>query len=102
MALLTPETPARDRPSLTSGRDACRSSESRPVWSSILRPTVPGRFVISDDSFARFVALACHDLRTPLATVGGFANTVQQIAELGDPAERYVGMIASAAEQMAE
>jgi signal transduction histidine kinase len=58
--------------------------------------------VTSDDSFARFVALACHDLRTPLATVGGFANTVQQIAELGDPAERYVGMIASAAEQMAE
>jgi signal transduction histidine kinase len=29
-----------------------------------------------DTSFARLVSLACHDLRTPLATVFGFARTL--------------------------
>ena len=32
---------------------------------------------MTDDSdFARLVSLACHDLRTPLATVHGFATTL--------------------------
>ena len=29
-----------------------------------------------DNAFARLVSLACHDLRTPLATVHGFATTL--------------------------
>jgi signal transduction histidine kinase len=58
--------------------------------------------VPSEDSFAQFVSLACHDLRTPLATVSGFAHTLQQTEELEDPAARYVGMIQAASEQMAE
>jgi signal transduction histidine kinase len=58
--------------------------------------------VASKDSFARFVSLACHDLRTPLATVGGFAHTLERTEEIAEPAKRYVGMIQSAAEQIGE
>lgn len=54
-----------------------------------------------EDSFARFVSLACHDLRTPLATVSGFAHTLQQ-NEIGQPADRYVEMIQAASGQLAE
>lgn len=56
----------------------------------------------SEDSFARFVSLACHDLRTPLATVGGFAHTLERGEEIAEPARRYVGMIQAAAEQIGE
>jgi signal transduction histidine kinase len=56
---------------------------------------------VGSDSFARFVSLACHDLRTPLATVSGFAHTLQQ-NELGQPADRYVEMIQAASGQLAE
>jgi signal transduction histidine kinase len=55
-----------------------------------------------DDSFAGLVSLACHDLRTPLATVSGFAHTLERLEELGAPADRYVEMILAGAEQMAE
>jgi signal transduction histidine kinase len=55
-----------------------------------------------DDSFARLVSLACHDLRTPLATVSGFAHTLDRLEDLGPPADRYVEMILAGAEQMAE
>jgi signal transduction histidine kinase len=58
--------------------------------------------VASPDEFPRFVSLACHDLRTPLATVGGFAHTLERGDELGDPAARYVSMMRMAAEQMGE
>jgi signal transduction histidine kinase len=58
--------------------------------------------VTPEDRFARFVSLACHDLRTPLATVSGFAHTLQQTEKLGEPAARYVGMIQSASEQIGE
>lgn len=54
----------------------------------------------SDPSFARYVSLACHDLRTPLATVTGFAHTLDWLEELGDPAARYVSMILAASEQL--
>ena len=40
----------------------------------------------TENSFAGFVSLACHDLRTPLATVSGFAHTLQRTDELGEPA----------------
>ena len=56
----------------------------------------------SEDSFAQFVSLACHDLRTPLATVSGFAHTLQQTEELEDPAVRYVEMIQAASEQIGD
>jgi signal transduction histidine kinase len=57
--------------------------------------------VASEESFARFVSLACHDLRTPLATVSGFAHTLEQ-TEIGEPAGRYVEMIQAASKQIAE
>ena len=56
----------------------------------------------TENSFARFVSLACHDLRTPLATVSGFAHTLQRTEELGEPAGRYVEMIQAASAQIAE
>jgi signal transduction histidine kinase len=56
----------------------------------------------STEDFSSFVSLACHDLRTPLATVNGFAHTLEQAGDLGDPAARYVSMMRAAAEQMAE
>jgi signal transduction histidine kinase len=56
----------------------------------------------AENSFSRFVSLACHDLRTPLATVSGFAHTLQQTEALGEPADRYVEMIQAASFQIAE
>ena len=55
-----------------------------------------------EDSFARFVSLACHDLRTPLATVAGFAHTLDRTDVLDETAKRYLSMIQAASEQMAE
>ena len=54
------------------------------------------------DQFARLVSLACHDLRTPLATVFGFARTLQRVGELPDPAPQYVEMIEASAKQLGE
>jgi signal transduction histidine kinase len=51
--------------------------------------------------FPQLVALACHDLRTPLATVYGFARTLSN-TELGDPSTRYVEMIEAASQQLGE
>ena len=36
------------------------------------------------DDFPRLVSLACHDLRTPLATVFGFARTLVRMEGLGE------------------
>jgi signal transduction histidine kinase len=58
--------------------------------------------VQNDTSFARLVSLACHDVRTPLATVNGFVKTLERTAELKPPADRYVEMIDQASAQMAE
>src|SRR5262249_13317463 len=58
--------------------------------------------VQNDTSFARLVSLACHDVRTPLATVHGFVKTLERTAELDPPADRYVEMIDQASAQMAE
>lgn len=58
---------------------------------------------MSDDaSFARLVSLACHDVRTPLATVHGFVKTLERTVELEPPADRYLEMIGAASAQMAE
>jgi len=56
---------------------------------------------VASDSFARFVSLACHDLRTPLATVSGFAHTLRQ-TEIGQPGDRYLEMIQAASGQLAD
>ena len=56
----------------------------------------------TDTTFARLVSLACHDVRTPLATVHGFARTLARTVELEPPADRYVEMIEAAAAQIAE
>jgi signal transduction histidine kinase len=58
--------------------------------------------VDDDDAFARLVTLACHDLRTPLATVHGFARTLARAGDLQPPADRYVEMIDAASGQIAE
>ncbi len=55
-----------------------------------------------DTAFPRLVSLACHDLRTPLATVSGFAKTLTRSGALEAPADRYVAMIELAAGQIAE
>lgn len=58
---------------------------------------------MTDDSqFTRLVLLACHDLRTPLATVHGFAQTLARQGELEEPAARYLEMINSASEQIGD
>jgi signal transduction histidine kinase len=58
--------------------------------------------VSENDAFARLVSLACHDLRTPLATVHGFATTLVRGGGLEPPADRYVEMIDAASAQLAE
>ena len=55
---------------------------------------------MADDRFARLVELACHDLRTPLATVSGFAKTLARTGGLADRDARFVAMIDEAAGQI--
>jgi signal transduction histidine kinase len=47
------------------------------------------------------VSLAVHDLRTPLATVSGFARTLQRTS-LGDPTDKYIEMMVAACTQLAD
>ncbi len=54
----------------------------------------------ADDRFARLVSLACHDLRTPLATVYGFARTLERGGDLDEKNLRFMTMISQASEQM--
>ena len=56
----------------------------------------------ADSSFARLVSLAAHDLRTPLATIHGFAQTLVRMDDLGQPKQKYVEMIDTASRQLAE
>ena len=52
--------------------------------------------------FPRVVSLACHDLRTPLATIYGFARTLTRGEDLDERTARFLGMIEEASEQMTE
>lgn len=56
---------------------------------------------IEPQLLARLVAVACHDIRTPLATVFGFARTLERV-ELAPPTDRYIQMIEAAAVQLGE
>jgi signal transduction histidine kinase len=58
--------------------------------------------VSENNDFSRLVSLACHDLRTPLATVYGFARTLVRGGGLEPPNDRYVEMIDAASAQLAE
>ena len=49
--------------------------------------------------FAELVSVACHDILTPLATVYGFARTMETLP-LEDPAPRYLEMIGAASAQI--
>jgi signal transduction histidine kinase len=53
----------------------------------------------NDRQFAELVSVACHDILTPLATVYGFARTLEQLP-LEPPAPRYVEMIGAASAQI--
>ena len=55
-----------------------------------------------DPSFPLLVSLAAHDLRTPLATIHGFAQTMVRMDDLGEPKQRYMEMIDAASRQLAE
>ncbi|MGI8421868.1 MAG: sensor histidine kinase [Gaiellaceae bacterium] len=57
---------------------------------------------MDDTSFPRLVSLACHDLRTPLATISGFARTLTRQGDMGEPATRYLEIIEQASVQLAE
>ena len=54
------------------------------------------------EDFSRLVSLACHDLRTPLATVQGFAKTLLRQNDLGDPASRYLTLIDAASDELVQ
>jgi signal transduction histidine kinase len=58
--------------------------------------------VTENTDFPKLVSLAAHDLRTPLATVSGFAKTLIRTETLEEPASRYVEMIVAASDQMVE
>jgi signal transduction histidine kinase len=57
---------------------------------------------MEDTRFPRIVSLACHDLRTPLATIYGFARTLNRMDERDERTGRYLGMIEEASQQMTE
>ena len=48
------------------------------------------------------VSLACHDLRTPLATVQGFARTLVRMGGADEQQTRYLGLIDAASTQLTE
>jgi signal transduction histidine kinase len=54
-----------------------------------------------DERFARIVSIACHDLKTPLAVIYGFGQTLGR-RELPDTEARYVEMIKAGADQLSE
>ena len=56
----------------------------------------------SDERFPQVVALACHDLRTPLATIYGFARTLTRAGALDERSARFVGMIEEASQQLTD
>jgi signal transduction histidine kinase len=56
--------------------------------------------VATDRYFAQVVSLACHDIRTPLATVHGFARTIERLQVQDERTERYLGLISEGSTQV--
>ena len=54
------------------------------------------------DDFPRLVSLACHDFRTPLATMQGFAKTLLRRDDLDETTARWLGMIETAGDELVE
>ena len=52
--------------------------------------------------FPGFVSLACHDMRTPLATVSGFVRTLPRLVEVDERGARYLEMMDAACGQLGE
>lgn len=55
---------------------------------------------MEEETFPLVVSLACHDLRTPLATIFGFARTLSRAEGYDERTTRFLGMIEDAADQM--
>ena len=70
-------------------------------YSLLHAPTVAREQMPDDKRFAQLVSLACHDLRTPLATVSGFARTLGR-TEFEPPVDRYIEIIGDASDQLDE
>lgn len=64
--------------------------------------TYQGRYVPEEPGFAQLVSLACHDLRTPLATIFGFARTLTRSEGLDPTFVGYSEMIEAASDQLGE
>ena len=64
--------------------------------------TYQGRYVPEEPGFAKLVSLACHDLRTPLATIFGFARTLTRSEGLDPTFVGYSEMIEAASDQLGE
>jgi signal transduction histidine kinase len=58
--------------------------------------------VTEESRFPELVSLACHDLRTPLATVYGFARTISRAKGLDPTLAGYSEMIETASGQLGE
>jgi len=56
----------------------------------------------ADERFPQIVSLACHDLRTPLATVYGFARTLTRAGDLDERSARFIAMIEEASQQLTD
>jgi signal transduction histidine kinase len=52
------------------------------------------------DRFARLVSLACHDLRTPLATIHGFARTLARDDGMDERSARFLEIMGQASDEM--
>src|SRR5262249_49357961 len=61
-----------------------------------------GGCVLEDQGFSDLVSLACHDLRTPLATIFGFARTLSRADGLQPTYVGYSEMIEAASDQLGE
>jgi signal transduction histidine kinase len=58
--------------------------------------------VAEETGFPKLVSLACHDLRTPLATIFGFARTLSRSGGLDPTFVGYSEMIEAASGQLGE
>jgi signal transduction histidine kinase len=56
----------------------------------------------TDAAFARLVSLACHDLRTPLATLVGFTRMLPRLVPPDEKVARYLELMDGAGDQLTE